>query len=83
MIQEKKTIKTFVFLYLILSLLTQENAKAVEIPINIGLGPAYYLIPEKLEKEQTSHIGLSIHIKAVIDKTSIENAQKQNTEEIP
>ncbi|NRA47069.1 MAG: hypothetical protein HRU09_19135 [Oligoflexales bacterium] len=42
--------------------------KAAEIPINIGLGPAFYLIPEQLQEEETHYTGLSLHIKAVIDK---------------
>lgn len=53
--------------------------EAAEIPINIGLGPAYYLIPEKIQEESTYHSGLSLHIKAVIDKTSIE----KNKNKIP
>ena len=55
-----------------LSLLIGRNLQAVEIPINIGLGPAYYLIPEQLEGQQNKHTGLSLHIKAIIDKASIE-----------
>jgi hypothetical protein len=50
-----------------------QQAFAVEIPVNIGVGPAAFYVPEHLEEDDPSPFyGLKLHIKAVIDKKLIE-----------
>jgi hypothetical protein len=55
-------------------------AGAVEIPVNVGIGPAAFYIPEHLEDgDPKPFFGLRLHIKAVIDRETI----KQYKNEIP
>jgi hypothetical protein len=56
------------------------RAGATEIPVNIGVGPAAYYVPEKLQEEDPEPFyGLKLHIKAVIDKELI----KKHKNKIP
>ena len=46
---------------------------AAEIPVNIGVGPAAFYVPEHLEEDDPKPFyGLKLHIKAIIDKKLIE-----------
>jgi len=50
-----------------------QNLNAAEIPVNIGVGPAAFYVPEQLEEDDPQPFyGLRLHIKAVIDKKLIE-----------
>ena len=53
---------------------------AVEIPINIGVGPSYYLLPEKLQENNEAFYGLHLQISAIINKKVIE---KQKIRSLP
>jgi hypothetical protein len=49
------------------------TAFGAEIPVNIGVGPAAFYVPEKLQDDDPEPFyGLRLHIKAVIDKKLIE-----------
>lgn len=53
-------------------LLFASAGTAAEIPVNIGVGPAAYYIPERLQEEDPEPFyGLRLHIKAVIDQELI------------
>lgn len=55
-------------------------ATGAEIPVNIGVGPAAYYVPEHLEEDDpAAFYGLKLHIKAVIDKETI----KKHKSKIP
>jgi hypothetical protein len=48
-------------------------ASAAEIPVNIGVGPAAFYVPEHLEEDDPKPFyGFRLHIKAIIDKKLIE-----------
>lgn len=55
-------------------------ARATDVPINIGVGPAVYYVPEHLSADDPEPFyGLKLHIKAVIDKKLVE----KNKNKIP
>lgn len=49
----------------------------VEIPINVGLGPAAYMITGAIQDDQAIHYGLHLDLAAVIDKATIKKHQKK------
>ncbi len=50
-----------------------QRSLAVEIPVNIGVGPFAFYVPEHLEEDDPKPFyGLKLHIKAIIDKKLIE-----------
>ena len=52
---------------------TSQRSFATEIPVNIGVGPAAFYVPEHLEEDDPEPFyGLRLHIKAIIDKKLIE-----------
>ena len=67
---------TFVTLY---GFATFALAEEVEIPLNIGLGPAAYLIFGPVADDQTLHYGLKLHMAAVIDERTL----RENRDKIP
>lgn len=63
-----------------LAMLAATPAVAAEIPVNIGVGPSAFYIPEHLDDEDPEpFFGLRLHIKAVIDQATI----KKHKNKIP
>lgn len=56
------------------------NTRAAEIPINVGLGPSVFMIPDAVAHSKIDPFyGLNLKIKAIIDKATIE----KNKDQIP
>ena len=51
----------------------------IEIPINVGVGPAVYQFSGMIEDNQPLHYGLALDIAAIIDKAAI----KEHKDKIP
>lgn len=56
-------------------------AATVEIPVDIGLGPAVHFITGDIQEDQLVHTGLVISIDAIIDKAVIKKYQKRIPEQ--
>ena len=55
------------------TLLKSMPASAVEIPINVGLGPSLFTIPDSILKTKIKPFtGVNVKLKAIIDKETIE-----------
>lgn len=64
----------------VLYLALARNTLAAEIPVNIGVGPSAFYVPEHLDDRQPEPFyGLRLHIKAVIDR----DALRKNKNKIP
>ena len=49
------------------------GAYAVEIPVNIGVGPSLFSLPDSILKTRTQPFwGLNLKVKAILDKATIE-----------
>lgn len=51
--------------------------KAVEVPLDVGVGPAAHLISGPVQQDQLVHTGLAISIEAVLDKKTIRKFKKR------
>jgi len=51
--------------------------KAVEVPLDVGVGPAAHLITGPVQDNQLVHSGLAISIEAVLDKKTIRKFKKR------
>src|SRR5690606_4504801 len=60
--------------------MTSQAAMATEVPVNIGLGPAAFYIPEHLDEDEPEPFyGLRLHVKAVINRDVV----KRHKDKIP
>ncbi len=55
------------------------RADQVELPLNIGIGPAVYVISGPIYKDQPVHFGLKLSLAAVVDQATL----RQSKERIP
>ena len=51
------------------------RAAEVEVPLNIGIGPAAYLMTGPVYKDQPVHAGLKLSIAAVVDQATLRQAR--------
>lgn len=51
--------------------------KKVDIPINIGLGPAAYFITGDIQTDQAPHYGIKIDLAAIISRKTIQDNKKK------
>jgi len=56
---------------LLLSLAVESSAATVEIPVDIGVGPAAHFITGPIQDDQLVHTGLAVSVKAIISKALI------------
>jgi hypothetical protein len=52
-------------------------ANIVEIPINVGFGPAVHLFTGPIQDDQLLHYGLKLSVAAVIDRATIQKNKKR------
>jgi hypothetical protein len=55
------------------------QSSMVEIPINVGFGPAFHMVTGPIQDNQLLHYGLKLSVAAVIDRATIQ----QNKNKIP
>ncbi len=55
----------------------KKKKKTVEIPIDIGVGPAAHLITGPVMQDQPAHFGLAFSVEAVLDKKLIRKFKKR------
>jgi hypothetical protein len=48
----------------------------VEIPINVGVGPAFYFVTGDVQKDRSPLYGVQINVAAIIDKATLKKARK-------
>jgi len=53
------------------------TAKTVEVPVDIGVGPAFHLISGPVFRDQPVHYGLKISVQAIIDGKTIRDNLKR------
>ena len=54
------------------------GAYAVEIPVNIGVGPSLFSLPDSILKTRTQPFwGLNLKVKAILDKATIEKHKER------
>jgi hypothetical protein len=75
----KRFLVLVVMLAIFCGFATLAPAEEVEIPLNIGVGPAAYLIFGPVADDQTFHYGLKLHMAAVIDERTL----RENRDKIP
>ena len=54
-----------------------EAAEPVEIPINVGLGPAFFFGSGAIEDEQAPHFGVQLDIGAIIDRRTLRKHRRK------
>jgi hypothetical protein len=64
---------------LVLGVAAPASAAAVDVPVNLGIGPAVYLISGPVYRDTPLHYGLKIELKAVLSKQFIES----NLDKVP
>ncbi len=72
-------IKTFsaTLLSLLMATSVASAKQAVEIPINVGIGPSAFMFTGALADEQPLHYGVHIDVAAIIDKATIKKHQNK------
>jgi hypothetical protein len=55
----------------------ESSAATVEIPVDIGIGPAAHFITGPIQDDQLVHTGLVISVQAIIDKAVIKKYKKR------
>lgn len=56
---------------------TEARAATVEIPVDIGIGPAAHFITGPIQDDQLIHTGLVVSVQAIIDKAVIKKYKKR------
>ena len=50
-------------------------AEAVEVPVNVGVGPAFFFITGDVQENHSPHTGLQLDVAAIIDKPTLKKAK--------
>ena len=51
------------------------SAELIEVPVNVGVGPALFVITGDVQKNKSPHFGLQLDVAAIIDKPTLKKSK--------